>query len=512
MRFFAAPLLLASIVALPACSGGNHTAASTGGPDAGSDAGGDAGREGGPPYVSPCKEKPFVGNPLGSRCGRLIDGEGRVVALRGVNARVLGVFDVTWSASQPPLMPIPAFTASDAAGLREFGFDALRLPLSWSAIEPNMTGGYDESYLDAVAKVVGYCHDAGVRVLLDLHQDDYSKMMGGDGAPLWAISPPPTMIGPTPPGVTAATEAQVVDAFDTFFGTSAEGAGLQNAFIVMASHVAARFANDPTVIGLEIYNEPPIDIATLLPFYRTALGAVRQVMPDKLFAFEPSAFRNLQDYAPLGNGSLGPGTAYAPHIYTFVFNHGDMAAQESMTKAELEPSNEDAAAEAASWDAPPLVTEWGYGPTSPHAEDFFTWQSELQEQYMLSSFMWLWKEESSGLWGCFDYDATSGAFTERPTMKKALARVRPAAVAGWPGGYSFDRATGVFSLTFQSAPDVTAPHLISVAPLLGAPLSVTCDGAKTTPQKADTYGTLAITCGQGDGEMHTLGVKVAPLP
>ena len=260
----------------------------------------------GPPYVSPCKEAAFAGNPLGSRCGRLVDTEGRVVVLRGVNARVLGVFDVTWDPSQPPLMPIAAFTADDAAGLRAFGFDALRLPLSWSAIEPKMGGGYDEGYLDAVAKVVGYCHDAGVRVLLDLHQDAYSKEMGGDGAPLWAIQPPPTMIGPPPAGVNPATSGQVIAAFDTFFGTSAAGAALQAAFIAMASHVAARFAKDPTVVGLEIFNEPPIDISTLLPFYEAALASVRKVMPDKLFAFEPNAFRNIVDHAPLGAARSAP--------------------------------------------------------------------------------------------------------------------------------------------------------------------------------------------------------------
>jgi hypothetical protein len=111
-----------------------------------------------------------------------------------------------------------------------------------------------------------------------------------------------------------------------------------------------------------------------------------------------------------------------------------------------------------------------------------------------------------------DYDATNNAFTERAMMKKALARVRPAAVAGWPGSYSFDRATGELSLTFQSDPAVTAPHLIAVASALGAPLSVTCDGAAVKTSAYDGFGTLAVQCGQGDGVKHTLGVKVAPLP
>src|SRR6185437_8029326 len=102
MRLTLAPLLLLAATALPACSANDATAPPVA--DAGADAGKDAGKEAGPPYVSPCKEAAFAGDPLGSRCGRLVDTEGRVVALRGVNARVLGIFDVTWDPSQPPLM------------------------------------------------------------------------------------------------------------------------------------------------------------------------------------------------------------------------------------------------------------------------------------------------------------------------------------------------------------------------------------------------------------------------
>ncbi len=464
------------------------------------------------PLPSPCTEAGFAGNPLGSRCGRLVDTEGRVVALRGVNARVKGLFDVTWDPTQPPLMPLTTFTSADAALMRSFGFDALRLPLNWSGLEPSEDWGFDEAYLDQVEAVVDACRQVGIRVLLDLHQDDYSKELGGDGAPLWAIDPPPTQIGPPPAGVNPALSNQTIAAFNTFFGASAAGASLRARFIAMASHVAARFAGDPAVIGMEIYNEPLPDMAALLLLYQPALAAVRQVMPDQLFAFEPSAFRNIFDVAPLGSGSLGPGTAYAPHVYTFVFNTSTPAQQAAMTKEELVSSNASAAAEAASWDAPALVTEYGYSPDAPHAQDYFTWQSELQEQYALSSFMWVWKELPPADWGCFDYDAATSTFTERAWMKKVLARVRPAAVAGWPTTYGFDRASGSFTLAFQSDPSVLGPHLIAVAPVLGGPLAVTCDGRAVAAESADAWGTLAITCGQGDGASHTLTVSVAPLP
>jgi endoglycosylceramidase len=460
-----------------------------------------------PVYQPSCVEVPFPGAPLGSRCGRLVDAEGRVVTLRGVNARIDGVFDVLWDPTQPPLMPLATFDAGDAEQIRQFGFDALRLPINWSGVEPTKDGGFDESYLDRVAAVVSLAADAGIRVLIDLHQDAYSKEMGGDGAPLWAIEPPPVTLGPDP---TAATAPQVVEAFDTFFGASPAGANLRARFIAMATHVAARFAAEPAVIGLEIYNEPPPGIDALRPFYDAALASFRQVSPDKLFVFEPTGLRNIFDTTSNGPGSLGPGTAYAPHVYTFVFNHQAGAAD--MTKDDLRPSNVGAADEAASWDAPALVTEWGYGPDAVHAADFFTWQAELQEENQLSSFLWLWKELSPSFWGCFDYDAATGAFTERPAMKKWLARVRPSAVAGWPTAYSFDRASGVFDLAFRSDPSVDAAHLIAVAPLLGAPLAVTCDGAAVEASPFDAWGTLSIRCGGTDGADHTLRVTVAPLP
>ena len=465
-----------------------------------------------PAYQPSCVEVPFAGHPLGSRCGRLVDPEGRVVTLRGVNARVDGVFDVVWDPAQPPLMPLATFDAGDAEQIRAFGFDALRLPIQWSGLEPTKDGGFDEGYLDRVAAVVSLAGQAGIRVLIDLHQDAYSKEMGGDGAPLWAIEPPPTLLGAAPPGENPATSGQAIAAFDTFFGDLPAGVALRARFLAMATHVAERFAAEPAVIGLEIYNEPPPDLGTLLPFYRAALVSFRTVSPDKLFVFEPSGLRNLFDTASRGAGSIGPGTAYAPHVYTFVFNHGSVAEQEQMTKDALRPSNAGAADEAASWDAPGLVTEWGYGPSSPHAAEFFTWQAELQEESQLSSFLWLWKELSPSFWGCYDYDAASHALTERATMKKWLARVRPSAVAGWPTSYGFDRATGVFELAFRGDPSVGAPHLIAVAPLLGAPLAVTCDGAAAPASPVDAWGTLAIVCGERDGKGHTLRVTVAPLP
>ncbi len=98
------------------------------------------------------------------------DAEGRVALLRGINARVEGVFDVTFDDGRTPLEPIPALTAADCTRMRELGFDLLRLPINWSGIEP-ARGAYAEAYLARVDAAIDCAGNAGLYVLVDLHQD-----------------------------------------------------------------------------------------------------------------------------------------------------------------------------------------------------------------------------------------------------------------------------------------------------------------------------------------------------
>src|SRR5881296_3459614 len=66
------------------------------------------------------------------------------------------------------------------------GFNLLRLPISWSALEP-ARGRFDAAYLDRIAGVLALCRSHGILVLLDFHQDAFSKEIGEDGAPRWVL-------------------------------------------------------------------------------------------------------------------------------------------------------------------------------------------------------------------------------------------------------------------------------------------------------------------------------------
>ena len=446
-----------------------------------------------------CTSPEFAGAPLGVRCNALVDAQGRTVLLHGVNARVAGLFDITFDDGRLPLQVVSPFTADDAARMRALGFNALRLPLNWSAIEPTETGGFNETYLDKIAEVVGFCRAANVLVLLDLHQDAYSKEIGEDGAPLWAIVPPPTMkLGGPLMGLQGyVVSQQVQSAYATFFGPSADGVRLRDRYTKMAARVLARFANDPSVIGLELMNEPFATDPQLHAFYRQMSTDLRVVAPKKLFFFEPPAIRNVFDKASIGDGAIAAGTVYAPHVYTLVFAGSD-ASRDMATKETLAPSNQSARDEADGFLAPLAITEYGYGPDKNFAR-YIRWQSELQDEQRASSFFWLWKEADSGRWGFYDMDPGGQVGTERPAIVQAFARVRLEAVAGRLVSVGYDTDAKTFETTFIGDAATTGPNLVSLGATSFAGIEARCDG-NVVP--TDGKEPLAIPCA-GPGT-HTL--------
>jgi hypothetical protein len=434
--------------------------------------------------------QPHRTTPLWSDGANLRDDQGRVAVLRGVNARVAGVFDVTFSDGRTALEPIPALTADDCMRMRALGFDLLRLPIDWSAIEPAQ-GMFDDAYLARVDAAVQCAAAAGLFVLIDLHQDAYSKEIGEDGAPLWAIQPPPTMLlqGPLLDLSARRTSAQVTAAFNTFFDPN-DVSGLQAAYFDMLDVVAARWADDPAVIGFELYNEPPVGEDEVDAFHVAAAARVRRAAPDKLVLFEPSAVRNLFDFTPLAKHAFPTASSvYAPHIYTFVF-YSDQTQLQDLTPDALEPSVESARAEATAWHTPLVITEYGIGPTSPNADLWMGVEAELHDRFLASDAFWLWKEESQGSWGVYDANP-DGTWTERPQVVAWISRVHAARIAGTVVANTYDHATGALHLEVRGA---TTPHVVYIPERAVATYSLLCNGAPTVAGRDPATGLVEIPC------------------
>lgn len=71
--------------------------------------------------------------------------------------------------------------------IAHWGFNALRLLTTWEAVEHAGPGEHDEAYLDYLGEVCRRAGDHGLHVFIDFHQDVWSRMSGGDGAPGWTF-------------------------------------------------------------------------------------------------------------------------------------------------------------------------------------------------------------------------------------------------------------------------------------------------------------------------------------
>ena len=442
------------------------------------------------------------GRRLRVRDGRLVDERGREVTLRGVNARAAGVFDVTFDDGRLPLEPIPGFDEGDAQRMAAFGFNLLRLPISWSALEP-APGAIDVRYLERVANVVDACARHGILVLIDFHQDAFSKEIGQDGAPRWVLD---RLLGPNNypylGGPLTDLEARrfapaTIAAFRTFF---AGAAGVQDRFAAATAAVATRFRRARGVLGYEIMNEPFAlaaggTQAQLDAFHVRVATAIRRVDHRHLIVFEPDTIRNLTNQAPVPAAPFPvPGAMYAPHIYTGVFDTVDFS---SGDPALLAPSMERAAAEAAAWGTPLLVGEYGIDPTSPVANRWITAELDLQDRLRAHSTFWLWEEISSGHWGLYDGESADGG--ERVARTRALSRVYARAVPGTVVEHAFDDTANTLRLRYQARG--RAPLELFVPPRrYPEGFVVRCDGRQLAVPRSAKDGVVQVRCGSGGGE------------
>lgn len=178
----------------------------------------------------------------------LVDGQGRVVILRGLNTGNVGKDGVRVFA--PGMLELRARNAA-------WGFSCLRIVFTWEGLEPE-PGKYSPGYLQQIEEMVQACREAGVWAILDMHQDLFSRRYGGDGAPAWACQDRGLPTVPSSYWGLGYLTPPVMACFDAFWSDAAgpDGVGIQTHYIRAWQHVARRFRDDPTVAGYDLMNEP----------------------------------------------------------------------------------------------------------------------------------------------------------------------------------------------------------------------------------------------------------------
>ncbi len=417
--------------------------------------------------------------------GHLRDDLGRHVVLRGINARVAGLFDVTFDDGRTPVETIPPFTRDDLRVVRDdVGMNAVRIPVNWSGLQPE-PGALDERYLARLFEVLALCAGEELWCVVDLHQDAYSKEIGEDGAPLWAIVPSPERLleGPLHDLEERRLSDQVLRAFDTFFTGQA---GVRDAYLEMLALLAERLRGQPWVAGLEVFNEPVGDDLPVLGFAQLATEAVHAVDPDRLVLWEPSSLRNLRDEAETDGGLHLDNDGYAPHLYPEVFS-GARDSWASGDPARLISSTANARTEADEHDAALIVTEYGIDPIAPNGLRWITTMDDQLDRARASRFFWVYEELEQGKWGLFDE-----GHVLRDALVDVLARPAPDAIEGTIGSWSWADGTLRVELTGGGT------HRLRVATrALPEPLVARCDGAAVDVKRAGSL--VEVPCGRNDG-------------
>lgn len=396
------------------------------------------------------------------RGGRIVDGRGREVLLRGVNVNALAEY---WKGADFPTTF--ALAAGDPARMRSIGWDAVRLLVSWSRVEPT-PGHYDEHYLDQVAQTVGRLRQAGLYSIIDFHQDAWGPAtaarpdercvapsepgLGWDGAPAWA-----TLDGDLPRCTSGAREINpaTMRAWQAFFADekASDGVGVQTRYVAMLGHVAKRFARSPEVAGYDLMNEPNAFVAAdnqrLAAMYGRAVVSVRRAERAArgfahLILFEPSALFSAIGSGPPPSFSRDPNLVYAPHIYTGGFTGGPI------TRQAFETARREAAALGG---MPVLSGEWGADPDRASRPDdpYFVEHQRLQDEFRAGATLWTWRESCGdphkvsdlragrvpGVWGEFDVDCRDNSVGG--TRDALIAQLRRGYVRAAPGRLSVTR-------------------------------------------------------------------------
>ena len=260
--------------------------------------------------------------------GKIADGNGNEVLLRGVNVNNL----VDFYQYDPEQPATTLFTEDDVKQIASYGFNVIRLNLSWSAIEPER-GKYNEEYLAQIDDAVKWGEAAGVRVVLDMHQDGWyngatekgtecrpgtEPMWGYDGAPEWA-----TITDGTPRCQFQGRDISPAGnrAFEHFFFNTE---GVRDALAETWGMLAARYAKNPTVAGFDLLNEPgfgetaPATTALQLGrFYDSAIGEIRDAGAPQIVFVEPSILWSGLgvEVGPRPNFTGDANIAFSPHLY-----------------------------------------------------------------------------------------------------------------------------------------------------------------------------------------------------
>jgi endoglycosylceramidase len=415
------------------------------------------------------------------------DTQGRSVLLRGIN--------ISGDSKVPPFMPITDATMLDP--LPGWGINTLRLLFTWEAFEPTRCE-YDSGYLKYYKQVVQWANERGLYVIVDFHQDAYSRYSidgCGEGFPEWAIY---SGIDRKRPDNGEACEnwgaKMLFDLthHDTWHHFHADSEGARSRYIEMVRTVADHMSDYPNVIGYDLINEPWGSDDELASLYNDIGSAIRERHPSAILFVPPHA---LLSSGMDGNNIAKPefsNFVYSPHFYdpvviTLKYWLGN---DPSLSLNKL-------SAHAAEWNVPLLLGEYGAPAETNNVEGYMDALNSWLNTGMHSATQWnytpTWKASTKDGWNYEDLSIVDESGALRAIFRP---RVYPISIAGTDA--SFSETESSFSLSWTHDNNLGSTEIFLPAGFMQGKTLVTagntqCETNQQTLVCKGTGGEVAVT-------------------
>lgn len=452
---------------------------------------------------------------------RLRDAKGRVVILRGVD---LIVPELAGASGVPTKGPIPR--DEQFAQVRSLGFNLVRLPVAWAAVEIR-PGQHDYEFLrDRLDRLLRAASDHGMQAIVALHQPWSSCFLDASGTPAWTCADPET---PAPAqeggfGPQAAVAAMRAARAQCSFFRDARAPGgrlLREHYVETWVTLARYYDQDRRIFGFDLVNEPspgscfPAEsfVATVLtPFYSQLRDAIRAAGAPQALLYQPAVSR---ESALLGAPAKPDALAvFAPHLFPQSFGPPQDA---SGAVLDALPRLYDRAEQLATTVGGPLLVGEVGGDLPP--EDAFR-PSSLEmigasldelDRRLASGALWAWVPRAPSTPDAPEGgpEPSVGLRLDDPDVAAAVSRPYARRIAGIPLEMRFDATSRTFTLRYQDDPDVRPPDPTEIfvpAPRLypdGFAVEVSGGGR----WKYDEHNQRVLVY-RGDGDTHE--VRITP--
>lgn len=344
--------------------------------------------------------------------------------------------------SKHSAMRKPWQTIEDYKKLNEWGFNCVRYLVFWDTLEPE-EGCYNDAYIQSIIEEMNTLQSLGIDVILDMHQDLYAEIFGGNGFPEWTVEMGGHIYEQQWPWYKNYDSPAVEHCYVNFWTSE----HLKQKYISAIKYLLSKIDWINNVTGIDVMNEPlprypgDFDKDCLSDFYRNIWVMMRENCFKTRMYYEPhiGTTDGNKSYMELLFDST---TVYSPHFYDTKIDQGKTQYLEK-NKAKMQNAVRIKFEEAQKYGSCLFYGEFGLsgkediGGYLQSLTDFM----DLCDNYGASWTFWTYDKNTS--YGILDKDGN-----EKWDRLQTLIRPYPQKIAGMNPTYMFKDS--VFTLEYSN--------------------------------------------------------------